>query len=95
MCHHTRDRATEPAPYKRSVRQSLEVKQDVYSEEMSGAQGESGGGGFIPPHGRYRALLSYRKAEAIYDLTYHFCQRWLRRGDRTIDQMVQAARSGK
>jgi four helix bundle suffix protein len=51
--------------------------------------------GFIPPHGRYQDLLSYRKAEIDYDLTYGFCQRFLTRGDRTIDQMVQAARSGK
>ncbi|MFN6202799.1 MAG: four helix bundle suffix domain-containing protein [Acidobacteriota bacterium] len=50
---------------------------------------------FLPPHGNYRKLLSYRKAEVIYDITYDFCNRFLRRGDRTIDQMVQAARSGK
>jgi len=49
----------------------------------------------IPPHGNYRDLLSYQKAEAIYDLTFRFCARFLARGDRTIDQMVQAARSGK
>src|SRR5262249_40493054 len=29
------------------------------------------------------------------DLTYRFCHRFLSRGDRTIDQMIQAARSGK
>src|SRR5713226_9722248 len=51
--------------------------------------------GFIPPHGNYQALLSYQKAEVVYDLTFRFCQRFLNRGDRTIDQMVQAARSGK
>jgi four helix bundle suffix protein len=51
--------------------------------------------GFLPGHGNYRQLLSYQKAEVIYDLTFHFCQRFLSRGDRTIDQMVQAARSGK
>jgi four helix bundle suffix protein len=51
--------------------------------------------GFIPPHGNYQELLSYQKAEVVYDVTYHFCQRFLTRGDRTIDQMVQAARSGK
>src|SRR5580704_9010883 len=51
--------------------------------------------GFIPPHGNYRQLLSYQKAEVIYDLTFRFCQRFLRKGDRTTDQMVQAARSGK
>ncbi len=51
--------------------------------------------GFIPPHGNYQELLSYQKAEVVYDLTFRFCQRFLSRGDRTIDQMVQAARSGK
>jgi len=50
---------------------------------------------FIPPHGNYRELLSYKKAEIVYDITYRFCERFLKRGDRTIDQMVQAARSGK
>lgn len=51
--------------------------------------------GFIPPHGNYPERLSYQKAEVIYDLTYRFCQRFLIKGDRTSDQMVQAARSGK
>jgi len=51
--------------------------------------------GFIPAHGNYRELLSYQKAEVVYDVTFRFCRRFLARGDRTIDQMVQAARSGK
>ena len=51
--------------------------------------------GFIPVHGHYRKLLSYRKAEIVYDITFHFCRRFLSKGDRTVDQMVQAARSGK
>jgi len=51
--------------------------------------------GFIPPHGGYRKLLSYQKAEIVYDATVRFCQRFLNRRDRTVDQMVQAARSGK
>lgn len=51
--------------------------------------------GFIPPHGHYRELLSFQKAEIVYDITFRFCERFLSRGDRTIDQMVQAARSGK
>lgn len=51
--------------------------------------------GFIPPHGNYHELLSYQKAEVVYDITFRFCERFLKRGDRTIDQMVQAARSGK
>jgi len=49
----------------------------------------------LPPRGDYLTLLSYQKTEVVYQLTYRFCQRFLRRGDRTIDQMVQAARSGK
>jgi four helix bundle suffix protein len=49
----------------------------------------------LPPHGNYRELLSYQKSEVVYDFTFRFCERFLKRGDRTIDQMVQAARSGK
>ena len=51
--------------------------------------------GFIPPHGNYRELLSYQKAELVYDITFRFCHKFLPKGDRTTDQMIQAARSGK
>jgi hypothetical protein len=51
--------------------------------------------GFIPPHGGYARLLSYRKAEIIFDATVYFCDRFFARRDRTRDQMIQAARSGK
>lgn len=51
--------------------------------------------GFIPKHGGYRKLKSFQKAEIIYDGTVYFCKRFFSRFDRTIDQMVQAARSGK
>lgn len=51
--------------------------------------------GFLPQSGNYQDLLSYRKSEIIYDLTFRFCERFLKRGDRTLDQMVQSARSGK
>jgi four helix bundle suffix protein len=51
--------------------------------------------GFIPAHGGYKNLLSYRKSEIVYDATVIFCKRFLNPRDRTIDQMVQAARSGK
>jgi four helix bundle suffix protein len=50
---------------------------------------------FIPPHGGYENLLSFKKARVVYDGTALFCGRFLRRSDRTCDQMVQAARSGK
>ena len=51
--------------------------------------------GFILPHENYRELLSYEKAKVVYDVTFAFCRRFLTKGDRTIDQMIQAARSGK
>jgi four helix bundle protein len=51
--------------------------------------------GFIPPNGGYRNLISYQKAEIIYDGTVYFTGRFFGKYDRTIDQMVQAARSGK
>ena len=43
----------------------------------------------------YKTLLSYQKAEAIFDITFFFVHNFLENSDRTIDQMVQAARSGK
>jgi four helix bundle suffix protein len=59
------------------------------------AIGAMNGDGFLPARGNYHELKSFRKAEIVYDITYRFCRRFLQRGDRTIDQMVQAARSGK
>ncbi len=50
--------------------------------------------GFIPPHGGYADLLSFQKARIFYDGTVRFCERLLKKSDRTYDQMVQAARSG-
>jgi hypothetical protein len=51
--------------------------------------------GFIPPHGGYQRLLSYRKAEIVFDATVYFCDRFIDPRSRTHDQMAQAARSGK
>ena len=52
--------------------------------------------GFIPPHGGYKNLLSFQKAEIVYDATVYFCDRFIdKRSSRTHGQMVQAARSGK
>ena len=50
---------------------------------------------FIPAHGGYEDLLSFQKSRAIYDATVWFCGKYLQRRDRTNDQMIQAARSGK
>src|ERR1051326_8712464 len=49
----------------------------------------------IPPRGDYQTLHSFQKAEVIYDLTFRFAHKFLSKGDRTVDQMIQAARSGK
>lgn len=49
----------------------------------------------IPPHGGYQNLLSFKKAEIVYDATVKFCADLFDKRDRTVDQMVQAARSGK
>jgi len=49
----------------------------------------------LPSLGKYRDLITYQKALVIYEIMYRFCGRFLSRGDRTIDQMKQAARSGK
>src|SRR5262249_28766000 len=49
----------------------------------------------IPPRGDYRTLHSFQKAEVIYDITFRFAHKFLCKGDRTIDQMIQSARSGK
>ena len=44
----------------------------------------------------WRDAFYYQKAETLYQMTYVFCQRFLPAyGDRTVDQIVQAARSGK
>lgn len=51
--------------------------------------------GFLPKKGNYKSLLSYQKSLIIYDCTFIFCTRFLEKRDRTVDQMVQAARSGK
>ena len=49
----------------------------------------------LPPRGDYKTLLSFQKAEVVYDITFRFAHKFLARGDRTIDQMIQSARSGK
>jgi hypothetical protein len=61
------------------------------------AKAERGGEptGFIPVHGGYADLHSYRKSVVIYDATVRFCEKFVDPYSRTRDQMVQAARSGK
>ena len=50
----------------------------------------------VLPHGGYKKLIVYRKSDIIYEGTVVYCRRFLPpHGDRTVDQMVQAARSCK
>src|ERR1700739_2443278 len=49
----------------------------------------------IPVHGAYRKLKSFQLAQLCFDVTVRFCDRYVDKRDRTHDQMVQAARSGK
>lgn len=49
----------------------------------------------ILPNNGYKNLLTYQKSDIIFKGTVIFVRRFLSRGDRTIDQMVQATRSGK
>jgi four helix bundle suffix protein len=48
----------------------------------------------VPKHGGYRKLKSFQIAQLVYDVTVRFCDRYIDKGSRTHDQMVQAARSG-
>ena len=51
---------------------------------------------FLPKKGNYRGLIVYQKAECIYDINFYFAHHYfVERKDRTIDQVVQAARSAK
>ena len=50
---------------------------------------------FLKPKGNYRELRCFQLAEHLYDITFVFCDRFIKPGDRTKDQMIQAARSIK
>jgi four helix bundle protein len=49
----------------------------------------------IRPSGGYRRLRSFQAATVVYDATVSFCARFIDKRSRTVDQMVQAARSGR
>lgn len=50
---------------------------------------------FLKQKGNYRELRCFQLAEHLFDITYVFCERFIGTGDRTKDQMIQAARSIK
>jgi restriction system protein len=45
--------------------------------------------------GGYRSTCSFQTATIIYDATVWFCEKFIDSRSRTVDQMVQAARSGR
>lgn len=53
----------------------------------------------IKKHGGYRNLRSYKMTTVIFDLTVEFCKVYMTYKSnpsyRTVDQMIQAARSGR
>ena len=49
----------------------------------------------LRPSGGYRDTRSFQTATLIYDATYRFCEKVLDPRSRTVDQMVQDARSGR
>jgi len=61
---------------------------------LSDQSDSSAPGRLLPKHGGYRILRSFQTAQAVYDGTIVFCDRFVERRSRTHDQMVQAARSG-
>jgi len=75
----------------KNANQSCHSSQDSHDSHSSAENARP----VIPPRGDYQTLLSFQKAEVIYDITFRFAHKYLARGDRTIDQMIQSARSGK
>ena len=53
------------------------------------------GGKRLRPSGGYRKLRSFQVTTIIYDATVRFCDRFVEKRSRTVDQMTQAARSGR
>lgn len=49
----------------------------------------------LRPSGGYRDTASFQTTTLIYDATVWFCEKFLDSRSRTVDQMVQAARSGR
>jgi len=49
----------------------------------------------LRPSGGYRDTCSFQTATLIYDATVWFCERFVDGRSRLVDQMVQAARSGR
>ena len=78
-----------------NVRKVKIVQQKTITKKNKKMEKQYNPDGFIPKHGGYEKLITYQKAVIFYDGTQYFCKKYFRPFDRTIDQMVQVARSGK
>jgi len=75
--------------------ETMNIMENNCQSNQSNQNNQSNQITFLPQHGHYRQLRVYKVTEMIYDITFYFTQHYLQKGDRTVDQMVQAARSGK
>ncbi len=76
-------------------RDSVDAQRSQQSAPVNKPAGQQSSPVLLKPRGDYQTLLSYQKAEVVYDITFRFAHKFLSKGDRTIDQMIQSARSGK
>lgn len=74
-----------------SVRSDRSDRSSSPAESPPGAPAKKG----LRPSGGYRRLRSFQATTIIYDATVSFCARFVDKHSRTVDQMVQAARSGR
>ncbi len=51
-----------------------------HSSHRSHQQAPPGANRVLPPRGDYQALLSYQKAEVVYDITFRFAHKFLSQG---------------
>ena len=66
------------------------------SNRQESAQRQDGRPSILRKATVWKNLNFYKRSEVLYQLTVTFCRRFLPKfGDRTVDQMVQAARSTK
>ena len=75
--------------------ESGSVASDVNHNSHASHDSHSSSHPLLPPRGDYKTLISFQKAEVVYDITFRFAHKFLAKNDRTVDQMIQSARSGK
>jgi len=71
------------------------VNQDKETRSEGGEKKTASKVTWLRPSGGYRTLKSFQVTTIIYDATVLFCKRFMSKYSRMIDQMTQAARSGR